>query len=292
VLRHGERKRNYKETSQTVSPKTVNADLSHLQAVLRMADNVWRLEVHPKIKRENYLIQDPVIWAERFLEVADTPVRTLTMGDQQRVLDWCGRSENRLYAHVGDLLQVGIWQPLRKSTLVKLDWSQVDMENQEIEVFVKSRKPGGRRFRLPITRPFYIWLCNHDPAASGRVFKRWNPKTGPLDSSGRRLGAWVAFDDFKHAWQTVRRECDLGSIRFHEATRKTGATRISRAAGDMVAAQRALGHSDLKTTQLYVGLSSPELRSAMNAAADSIDTPRANYWQTSNTSPKNGSDHS
>ena len=72
-----------------------------------------------------------------------------------------------------------------------------------------------------------------------------------------------------------RRECGLGTITFHQATRKTGATRILDAGGSLADAQLSLGHKDIRTTIRYLNVGSGTARAAKNAAADWYEEQRA-----------------
>lgn len=273
ALRRSEPVRNRKpkgdEVLPLIGPKSVNNELDFLRAVVNRARTHWGLAVDPKVSEPGGSFRmAPVIWNKHRFETPDSPKRTITPEMQAAVMAWCYEPENLAYVHVADLLQAGIWCPLRRQNLTELDWSQVDMSARVITAFVKSKKPGGRRLTLPIVDVFWLWLANRGPQASGRVFQRWNPRGGEAGPNGRKLGQWEPFDSFKKSWATVKEACDLGEITFHEATRKTSATRLINAGGSLVEAQRVLGHSEITTTMDYVGVTGDDIRSAMNRSAD------------------------
>lgn len=64
----------------------------------------------------------------------------------------------------------------------------------------------------------------------------------------------------------------LSGIRLHD-TRHTAASRVLAETGSLTAAQRMLGHKDIKTTQRYAHLSDDQLRAALNAA-DPVEKPK------------------
>lgn len=286
--RRGEPQRRYKrppkgqETIPLCGPRTVNAEIEHLRAVVTMARDTWHRTVDPEIatdrgeRRRVPVNFDALLFAE-----PDSPRASVAVDAQARVIEFCARPENLEWAHVADLLQVGIWEQPRRGNLVTLDWSQIDMAARCYTLATKSAKPGGEIIRIEMTAAFWRWLAARHPQASGRVFLRWNPyaKKVPIAASegaphrarGQReyawQGAWVPFDEFKRAWATVRRECGLGAITFHQATRKTGGTRILDAGGSLADAQLALGHKDIRTTMRYLNVTAGTARAAKDAAA-------------------------
>ena len=251
-----------------VGPRTVNSELEHLRAVIRMARETWHFTVDPEIHEHGggrYL--QPVNFSKALFEEPDSPRNTLSIEEQARVMEWCADPAHIMQKHVGDLLQVGIWEQPRKMNLVTLDWADVDMAGRSYVIRTKSRKPGGRVQRIEMTREFFLWLANRGPKEKGRVFLRFNPNAGAPDAQGARPGAWEPFNEFKRAWNTVRKECALGAITFHQATRKTGGTRILKAGGSLADAQIALGHTDIKTTMRYLNVTAHDVRHAKDAAA-------------------------
>lgn len=184
------------------------------------------------------------------------------------MIEFCAKPENVTWRHVGDILIAGIWCPLRKMNLTKLDWSEIDMDARTITVRVKSKQPGGRLMVIPIIEPFWLWLANRGPQGKGRVFLRWDKNSGARNSKGNPLGQWVPFNSFKRAWDTVRVECNLNGITFHEATRKTAATRIILSGGSLVTAKNALGHSDIQTTMDYIGITKTDVSDGLEQAAN------------------------
>lgn len=285
VRRRGEPNRNYRRggagQAPCVGPVSVNTELELLRAVMRLAREAWGARVDPiEVDANGAERLAPVIWKRHFFQEPDAPRRVISHAEQARVLGWCAEPENLIYAHVGDMLQVGIWTGLRRGNLARLDWSQIDMDGHELTVRRKSKRPGGRLQVLPIVRPFYLWLANRGPQAAGRVFTRWDPKMGQIGADGRRQGAWVTFEEFKHAWETVRRECGLAGVRWNEATRKTSGTRIL-AGGSLADAQIALGHADIQTTMRYLAVTTHNVRAAMERAAQIHEPAESHSRHTS-----------
>lgn len=284
TTRRGEPQRAWRKPATDERPtplaggRTVNAEIEHLRAVVTMARETWRCTVDPEVIEPTgtrYL--QPVKWGQHLSRRPDSPKRTLTAAQQALTVEWCADPARRAYAHVGDLLTVGIWEHHRKTNLVTLDWSQIDMQARTYSIAAKSKKPGGEIRTVDMSRAFFMWLANREPKAKGRVFQRWNPNAGKKDAKGRYTGAWQDFNEFKRAWNTVRRECALGDITFHQATRKTGATRILNSGGTLADAQVTLGHSDIKTTMRYLNVEAHGVRNAKDAAAAYYDATQLRH---------------
>lgn len=262
-------KREKSDQVPLVGPKAVNNELCQLRAVLTRARVRWGYQVDTINSKGGPVRRpDPVRFDLHFLDTPDSPKRTITPDQQRRIIEFCNQPENSAQAHVGALLMAGLWCPLRKMNLTQLDWSQVDMQARTITVRVKSKRPGGRLLVTPIIQPFWMWLANQGPQKKGRVFQRWDKNSGARGKDGQPLGRMVPFDSFKRAWNTVREECDLEGITWHEATRKTAATRILLAGGDLVTAQKALGHSDIQTTMDYIGITDANVSTGLERAAE------------------------
>lgn len=255
------------DTIPLCGPRAVNAELEHLRAVIRMARDKWHRTVDPEITMaDGTRRRVPVDFDRLLFPEPDSPVASISVEEQERVLAFCAAPENRIWAHVGDLLQVGIWEQPRRGNLVTLDWSQIDMNAHSYTLATKSKKPGGQVTRIEMTDAFWHWLAARGPRPAGRVFLRWNPHARRLPD-GEWQGEWQPFEEFKRAWATVRQRCGLGPITFHQATRKTGATRILAAGGSLADAQLALGHRDIQTTMRYLNVNSSTARGAKNQAA-------------------------
>jgi len=284
AARRAEPQRRYKRPPRGMNaiplcgPRTVNAELELLRAVINMARTKWHRTVDPEISAGGERRRIPVDFDALLYAEPDSPRASVPVDAQARVMDFCSRPENLRWRHVGELLQVGIWEQPRRGNLVTLDWSQIDMAAHAYALATKSRKPGGEIVRIQMTDAFWRFLAAKGPKKEGRVFLRWEPwaRRNPDGTSTEKWqGDWVPFDEFKRAWNTVRRECGLGTITFHQATRKTGATRILDAGGSLADAQLSLGHKDIRTTMRYLNVGSGTARAAKNAAADWYEEQRA-----------------
>lgn len=87
-------------------------------------------------------------------------------------------------------------------------------------------------------------------------------------------GPWVfpnlktgkPFSSCREAWVTARNKANLQGLRMHDL-RHTYASMMLDSGADIVDVQRALGHTQLKTTAVYLHLTEGRKRATANAAA-------------------------
>ena len=128
----------------------------------------------------------------------------------------------------------------RISNMVQLRWSEVDLPHRRIKIVVK----GGKSFTRKIGDRMAAILVAL-PRRGEYVFMRPDPMDGDK------------FVQLTDDWLRGRFlvGCDAASIRdmhFHDL-RRTGATRLYYAKNNIRVVQRALGHSKVDTTWIYIG---------------------------------------
>jgi integrase/recombinase XerC len=145
---------------------------------------------------------------------------------------------------------------IRLGSLVGLNRGDVDLESCTLDIQAK----GGGRERVFLNPQLCGLLRHHlgESASQGAC----GPDTPVFRSkSGRRLGARQIQLNFARGLRQagITRPFSIHSLRH------TFATRLYRKTGDLYLVQRALGHRQITTTEVYARVSDDSLRQAVSA---------------------------
>lgn len=145
------------------------------------------------------------------------------------------------------LFAFAIYTGMRRGEILRVDWEDVDLENNIIHIY--ESKSGYKR-EVPIAPTLKQILLSLNPQKSGKVF---NLSTKQIEF------------DFNHALK----QAGITGICFHSC-RHTFASHFMMNGGSVTDLQRILGHSDLKLTQRYAHLSPTYLRKSIEVVNDLI----------------------
>lgn len=209
------------------------------------------------LEREGLVAESPM----RDVDIPRVPrsePRVLTTSEEIRKLLYAAQQTTwtgvRNYAMLLTFLNTGI----RLSELNSLDMVDVDLAAWTIRV---RKGKGGKE------RQVFIGKTLH------RALRKWVDVRGAtsfdapffITRSGRRHDA----RNVDRIVERIARHAGLERVSPH-ALRRSFATAFVRNSGNLFALQRILGHSDVKVTQLYVGLDSAALQDA-HAKASPVD---------------------
>lgn len=127
--------------------------------------------------------------------------------------------------------------------------SDLDYDTQSVSI-IKSKKNAARK--VPVSR--FAWqIFGRLANIADKLNTDWlffNEKTG------KRLG------DFKKSWRTALEKADIDDFHFHDL-RHTFATDLLSLGAESFTIQTALGHSEIKTTQIYAHVTNDLLKSQL-----------------------------
>lgn len=187
---------------------------------------------------------------------------------QERVRELKADEEARLFEALPDSLkpvvEFAILSGQRRSAVIHLRWDAIDWRNGEATITNK----GGAPHTFPLS-PAMIFLLLEQPEVDGcpQVFtyvcERHSPKR--KDRPARKRGERYPFTSqgWDRKWRKAMADAGVTDFRFHDL-RHTSATRIMRSTGNLKAAGRLLGHSDIRTTSRYAHVGMEDLREIMN----------------------------
>jgi integrase len=160
-----------------------------------------------------------------------------------------------------DLFLFAALTGLRQGEILNLGWRNVDIERRLIIVansdsFVTK---SGRCRMVPMNDHVFELLCGRAATRgfSERVFHR----------RGRPLSQSYVEHRFKYYLREARLDDEL---KFH-SLRHTFATWLVQSGVGLYQVQKLLGHSDIRTTEVYSHLASEELHSAVNRIAVTLN---------------------
>ena len=138
-----------------------------------------------------------------------------------------------------------------------LKWSEVDWNARRIT----KRGTGGRTVSAPITDEIEAILrrsIGHDPE---HVFTYVALRTREDRVRGRRCP--VTFSGVKTQWRRLRARAGVEGFRFHDFRHDLG-TKLLRETGNLKLVQKALNHSNVKTTTRYAHALDDEVTDALS----------------------------
>ncbi len=238
AMRRGQRVR---KTGRLVSNATVNRDVQLLRRVYRRAGDAWKFPVvMPDWKA--HLLPEPVDRERELTEVEQDALAASIRPDF-----W-------------PLVEFALLTGIRLSNLIRLTWADVKVDH--IELRVKSRNPGGKIHRVPVTRVMRLLLAeqraNHPIYVFTYVCQRSRGK--------RRRGERYPFsrNGWRKAWGDALKAAGIEDFRFHDL-RHTAATRVARRHRNLKVVQKMLGHADIASTARYAHATEDDVRQAMDA---------------------------
>jgi integrase len=215
------------------------------------------------VNRETSLLRRVISWAEaRGYEVPKIEWREVRLKEaavQTRVLDY--DEESRLFDTLPDslkpLVEFALLSGQRKTEIVALRWSDVDLGNARATVWAKGQRPHS----FPLT-PRMITIIASQPKVCAQVFTYVAERSSPTrpDRVQRVKGQRYPFSaqGWDRKWRKALESAGIADYRFHD-NRHTAATR----SGSIEVANVLLGHSDMRTTQRYFHTAEDTVRKAM-----------------------------
>lgn len=234
-----------------LAPATVNRELQLLRRIMRRAANVW---THP--------LRIPA-WKTLFLEEPEEHVVDIPPKVEELVLA-------AMRADFRPALQFLIMSGLREGSVLAspgghgpLTPEAVDFDAGVLTVKTKSKKPGGRTLRLPITQAMMVLLANEIGKHPDAVFTYTSHAATQGRWRGHRYPITVTafYKEFKRAAAAA----GFPKLRPHDL-RHTAGNRTLAATGNLRLTQKMLGHTRVSTTQRYTHPDLEALREAMELA--------------------------
>lgn len=223
------------------------------------------------VNRETALLRRIVNWSAArgydTPEIAWKEARLREPPPQTRVL--AADEEQDLFAVLPEslrpLVAFALLSGQRKSEIVRLRWSDLDIPNMRATIPVK----GDQRHSFPLT-PRLLEIIGLQPKAAAQVFTYVCERSAPRrkDRPARVKGMRYPFSvqGWDRKWRKALRDAGITGYRFHD-NRHTAASRL-----DLETAFELLGHSDIRTTKRYFHTAEDRVRERM-VAADSRNSP-------------------
>lgn len=184
----------------------------------------------------NNLIEDknPCRFTKKLRE-SDVKIRFLTEDEEKRLFN-AFTPENE---HIRHILICALQTGMRKSEILKLKWSQVDLHNKTITILysesLKTKNKGKQSRVVGISSKLYKNLTTFDDT---QEFVFVNPKTN------------FPYVHIDKSFSSLLNTAGIKDFRFHDI-RHTVATRMVANGVDLVAIKELLGHASIETTMIY-----------------------------------------
>lgn len=231
-----------------IAPRTVNAGTILLAAIFLRAERTWR-----------YSLPHKPHWRSHMLKQPQERVRELDQHEGE-ALDDAVRADYALWLGFARLTGLR-----RNETLIR--WKNVNIFAKRITTIGK----GDREVSTPITPDVQAILdkCvdengvrHHPEFVFTFICQR------PLKGQVRGQRYPITPEGAKTQWRRLRKRAKVEDFRFHDI-RHDVATKLLRSTGNLKLVQRALNHSDIKTTTKYAAVYDDDVAAALAAVGKS-----------------------
>ncbi len=215
---------------QGLKPGTVNRNMALVKHLFHLAE---RWEIIDKAPTKNISPLADHGNRERFL----------TLAELERLLTALERCQSPI---IPDIIRLLILTGARRSEVIQLPWSELDME-KGIWTLPAARNKSKKQKVLPLSDAAVTLLTARKGNSSPYVFP--NPTTGkPL----------ISIHD---TWNRIRVNADLPGLKIHDL-RHSFASFLVNAGHSLYEVQKLLGHSSITMTQRYAHLEQTTLKTA------------------------------
>ena len=160
-----------------------------------------------------------------------------------------------------DVVRFALMSGCRLAECVGLRWADVDWGAREISILGK----GNKRASIPLTTEMRALLFPLQAQHPDQVFTYPRRRNRGLAKKGDREP--ITYEGMKTAWRRAIKVAGVENFRFHDL-RHRYAVDYLKAGGSIYDLQRLMGHSSVKTTEIYLAHLTPdEARQATAARA-------------------------
>jgi len=210
---------------EKVSPASVNRELACLK------------HMYTKAIEWGYVKLNPAKGVKRLKEPPGR-LRYLNPEEAGRLLEVCS-------GHLKPIIVTALNTGMRKSEILSLKWSQVDLKNRKVTVI--NAKNNESRV-IPINQTLYQELLALSQNPRGEyVFSERNGRP---------------FKDTKTAFLSAIKKVGIKDFRFHDLRHTFGSHLVMQGV-DLKTVQQVMGHKDIKMTMRYSHLSPEYVQEAM-----------------------------
>jgi integrase/recombinase XerC len=181
------------------------------------------------------------------------PPEFLTEPEKRRLLKTLRQTDTPEVKRDRVIFEMFLGTGIRLQELVDLDLDDVDLDAKHIRIVGKGNRPAIKFLKTDLRVLIRGYLAERRRQGSGEtaaLFLSNRDTRLCARQVARRLDFWLA-------QASIPKE--LGP----HALRHTFATHLYARTGDILVVQRALGHANLSTTQIYTHLSDPQLEDAI-----------------------------
>jgi integrase len=221
---------------KTRSGASINRECETFRALLNLAILWDMLDVNPfgKFRGKN---------RERVFHTEEKRERSLNETEIQRLVDASP-------PYLENIIKAAILTGLRKGDLLRLKWSDVDLERGVLTY--KEQKKRDKVATKPMGKDLIELLNSIERGSSEYIFNgpRRNTRgaNAKPDPNGRPL------IDPARSFRSATRAAGIQEFRFHDL-RHVAVSQLIERGGSLAGAQRLLGHTSIKTTERYLNLS-------------------------------------
>ena len=236
-----------------IAPRTVNATTLTLKFIMNRAQDTWGHQFPHRITWKKYMLKEP---KERVRELTEDEADALDAafaGEHVRTNKHQRKNHRDDYALWFEFARLTGLR--RNETLIR--WSNVNIFAKRITTIGK----GGKEVSTPITPAVQDILdqCRGDHDEYVFTFVCQRPRKGQV--KGQRYP--ITPEGAKTQFRRAKARAKVQNFRFHDLRHDT-ATKLLRATGNLKLVQKALNHSDIKTTVKYAHVLDDEVAAALS----------------------------
>lgn len=218
-------------------PATVHAYLRTLSVILK------------KARRWKWISRNPLEDVDKPSLKGSHRTRFLNDAERQALLDACAASTS---GHLLPVVKLALGTGMRKSEILALRWSQIDLQRGVIHLGTETKSHQART--VPLSQPLRHMLAELGKvrAISGLVFPSETDPSKPAC--------------IKEAWYAAVKRAGIKDVVFHDL-RHTAASYIVQAGGTLGDVAAILGHHSVVMAQRYAHLAEDNLKKTADLVA-------------------------